>query len=166
MEIEIDASTSSTPEQRLISSVIGMALRDACLPPLKPHNKKHFTLTFNAMTAHDFLWTEALDSYLHYLDIDADYFRNSLIKTMSNDNGVKIGAFKPDDRRAFRFNKKLWDSQQSSGLVKPLADPQSPDWLSVDPSFEQKVRRSARHFAKPDNASKANEPISQTPEGN
>lgn len=124
-----DVSTHKIPEQNLISAVIAMAVRDSVLPPIK--DGKHLRLTWDAMTAHDFLWTESLDSYLHWLDVDANYFRTNLIKTMDNDKEEKIGILKPLDRRAFRINKKLWDIEHDR-LGGRVASDGSKNWSSVE----------------------------------
>lgn len=101
------------PEHRLIAAVVVHAMRDACLPPIvddKRRKQKSLKMQYNATTAHDFLWTKALDSYLHYLDIDAGYFRQALLKAMQNSYELKIGEFTPENRRIFRINKRLWDA--------------------------------------------------------
>lgn len=165
MTPELDQVYKSIPEQRLIAAVIATAMRDACIKPFKPFGEKHLKLTFDCLTAHDFLWTEALESYLHYMDIEVSYFRNALIKTMSDDTERKIGSFNPEDRRAFRFNKRLWDAQQSGGLVVALADPESDDWKSVDPTFEQKLQRSSKFVSAHGNTSQTDVAVSQDPEG-
>lgn len=100
----------SMPEQRLLSAVIITAMRDACLPPVTEKKGRAATITYDATTAHDFLWLQGLDSYLHYLDIDPDYFRSALLKIMKNDSAAKIGEFTSENRRAFRMNKKQWDA--------------------------------------------------------
>lgn len=165
MTPELDQVYKSIPEQRLIAAVLVTAMRDACIKPFKPFGEKHFKLTFDCLTAHDFLWTESLESYLHYLDIEVSYFRNALIKTMSDDTEKKIGSFHPEDRRAFRFNKRLWDAQQPGGLVVALADPESDDWKSVDPTFEQKLQRSTKFVSKHGNTSQTDVSVPKNPEG-
>jgi hypothetical protein len=165
MEAEIEQMYHGIPEQRLVAAVVVTAMRDACIKPFKPFGEKHFKMTFDCMTAHDFLWTEALESYLHYLDVEVGYFRKALLKTMDDDTEKKIGSFKPEDRRAFRFNKRLWDAEQSGGLVKPLADPESDEWKSVDPSFEQKLQRSTKFVGRNSNTGQTNVAVHQNPEG-
>lgn len=165
MEADLEESYKSIPEQRLIAAVIATAMRDACIKPFKPFGEKHLRLTFDCMTAHDFLWTEALESYLHYLDVEAEYFRKALIKTMNNDSEKKIGSFTPEDRRAFRFNKRYWDAYQPGGLVIALADPEDDEWKSVDPTPEQKLQRSARIAPANLNASQSNVAVPETSEG-
>lgn len=165
MTPDLDPVHSSIPEQRLITAVIVTAMKDACIKPYKPFGEKHFRLTFDCLTAHDFLWTESLESYLHYLDVEVEYFRRSLIKTMSDDSEKKIGSFAPEDRRAFRFNKRLWDANQPGGLVIPLADPESDEWKSVDPSFEQKLQRSTRFVGRDGSTNPLDVAVSQDPEG-
>lgn len=165
MEAEIEQTYKGIPEQRLVAAVVVTAMRDACTKPFKPFGEKHFKLTFDCLTAHDFLWTDALESYLHYLDIEVSYFRKALLKAMDDDTEKKIGSFTSEDRRAFRFNKRLWDAQQSGGLVKPLADPESDDWKSVDPTFEQKLQRSSKFVGGNGSTSQTHVSVPQNPEG-
>lgn len=165
MDPDLDVSSHFIPEQQLIVSVIATAMRDACIKPYTPFGEKRLQMTFDCMTAHDFLWTEALESYLHYLDIEAAYFRKSLLNTMANDSEKTIGQFSSENRRAFRVNKRLWDAQQSGGLVKPLADPEADEWKSVDPAIDQKLRRSAIVAGTDSNAGTSYVTVSQDSEG-
>ncbi len=165
MTPELDQVYKSIPEQRLIAAVVATAMRDACIKPFKPFGEKHFKLTFDCLTAHDFLWTDALESYLHYLDIEVSYFRKALIKAMDDDTEKKIGSFNSEDRRAFRFNKRLWDAQQPGGLVVALADPESDDWKSVDPTFEQKLQRSSKFVGGNGSTSQTHVSVPKNPEG-
>ena len=48
------------PEHMLIANVISLAVKDACLEPYK----SPVSMQWDAMTAHDFLWGEGLDSYI------------------------------------------------------------------------------------------------------
>lgn len=130
VEINVDdVSSHKIPEQGLISAVIAMAVRDACIKPLK--DGKHLRMTWDATTAHDFLWTESLDSFLHWLDIDAGYFRSNLIRTMGDDSEKQIGQFSSNDRRNFRINRKLWEIEHER-LGTRLADPGSKNWSAVE----------------------------------
>jgi len=124
-----DISTHKIPEQSLISAVIALAVRDACIPPFK--DEKYLKMTWDCTTAHDFLWTESLDSYLHWLNIDVDYFRRNLIKTMEDDSEKTIGLFYPRDRRAFRVNKKLWEIEHER-LGGRVAGSSSKNWRTVE----------------------------------
>jgi hypothetical protein len=124
------------PEHMLIASVITLAVKDACLEPFK----SPVAMQWDAMTAHDFLWGEGLESYIHWLDIDVDFFRKKLIETMANDKDVGHNGFKSHERRAFRFNKKIWD-RESAGLGGRMANDKSARWRSVD-IIAQKERAS------------------------
>lgn len=110
IEMDLHIQARSLPEHRLLSAVIVTAMRDACTPPVTDWSKKTIRMAHHAITAHDFLWLDGLESYLHYLDIEPHYFRKALLKTMANDTAMKIGEFTPENRRAFRANKKKWDS--------------------------------------------------------
>jgi hypothetical protein len=124
-----DISTHKIPEQSLISAVVALAVRDACIPPFK--DEKHLKMAWDCTTAHDFLWTESLDSYLHWLNIDVEYFRRNLIKTMGDDSEKTIGLFYPKDRRAFRINKKLWEHEYER-LGGRVASSSSKNWHTVE----------------------------------
>jgi hypothetical protein len=50
-------------------------------------------------------------------------------------------------------------------LVKPLADPESDDWKSVDPTFEQKLQRSSKFVGGNGNTSQTYVSVPQNPEG-
>lgn len=109
VNVDLWNSPSFLPEHRVLAAVIVHAMRDACLPPIKSE-RRQLKMHYHAMTAHDFLWTDGLESYIHYLDIDPDYFRKALINTMANTRELKIGEFTPENRRAFRINKRMWDA--------------------------------------------------------
>jgi hypothetical protein len=120
-----DISTHKIPEQALIAAVIALAVRDSVKPPLT--DGKNLRMMWDATTAHDFLWTESLDSYLHWLDIDPFFFRTSLVKIMEDDTANTIGELTSTQRRAFRVNRKLWNEQYQR-LGRRVADPESDEW--------------------------------------
>jgi hypothetical protein len=133
------------PENMLIASVITLAVKDACLEPLK----SPLAMQWDSMTAHDFLWGEGLESYIHWLDIDVDFFRKKLIETMSNDKEVAHNGFKQHERRAFRFNKKTWD-RESAGLGGRMARDSSSHWESMEPTprkEQPRVTQTARRYS-------------------
>ena len=102
---------SSTPEERLFAAVVGLALRDACLRPGK--EGKRLRVAEDAMSAHRFIWTDAIDAYLHWLDMDAGQFRVRLENIMADMSALKVSGFMPEERRAFRINKRLWEEQHA-----------------------------------------------------
>ena len=128
LDVTPEHKDHTTPEHRLLYSVVILAVRDSCLAPIKT---KPISMQWDATTAHDFIWLDALESYLHYLDIDVDYFRKKLIETMSNDKEVVINGFTSEDRRNFRLNKSIWD-RESARLGGRVASDTSRNWNSVD----------------------------------
>lgn len=98
---------TSSPEQRLLSAVVAVAIRDAMQPPFKPLNSSQFRMRPDALTAFDFLMTDDCDAYLEWLDINHIQFRKRLFKMM-DDMSTNAVPFSPDQRRAFRINRKLW----------------------------------------------------------
>lgn len=106
--IDDHEASPSTPEERLFAAVVGLALRDACMKPIKIDG--NLVMTSEARSAHNFIWSESCDAYLHWLDIDAEQFRNRINIIMQNTDNAKHGGFMPEERRAFRFNKNLWEA--------------------------------------------------------
>lgn len=107
-----DEGVQSTPEERLFAAVIGLALRDACMKPIKVNNRME--MQSEAQSAHKFIWSDAIESYLHWLDIDAGQFRSRITAIMQNTDNFKVGGFSAEERRAFRFNKTLWEDLWST----------------------------------------------------
>ena len=108
----IDEGVQSTPEERLFAAVIGLAMRDACMKPIKVNNR--LVLQSESQSAHKFIWTDSIESYLHWLDIDVGQFRSRITSIMQNTDNVRVGGFSPEERRAFRFNKTLWEDLWST----------------------------------------------------
>jgi hypothetical protein len=104
---QTEQSDHFIPEQQLIGAVIRMAVYDACHTPIKV--EKELKLTDEAKSAHRFLWTDAVESYLHWLDVDTNFFREKLIKLMGDMTQNSVAGFSSDQRRAFRLNKLLWE---------------------------------------------------------
>jgi hypothetical protein len=133
------------PEHMLIASVITLSVKDACLEPLK----SPLAMQWDAMTAHDFLWGEGLESYIHWLDIDCAFYRRKLIETMANDREDKVNGFTGTERRAFRWNKKTWD-RESPGLGGRMARDSSSHWESMEPATRKeqpRVTQTARRYS-------------------
>lgn len=122
MEIK---QAQNPPEQRLLSAVVSLAIKDCCDRPLKIDNK--IRLSFNAASALDFLMTESCEGYLELLDIDPVNFRAALLKTMK-DNGPKdIGTLDSMARRTFRQNYALW-SDLHERLGGRVVSDEEKDW--------------------------------------
>jgi hypothetical protein len=148
------------PEHMLIANVISLAVKDACLEPYK----NPVAMQWDAMTAHDFLWGEGLESYIHWLDIDVDFFRKKLIQTMANDREHIFNGIKSDERRAFRFNKKIWD-RESERLGGRMANDKSARWRSVDKLPAKGLSKSSGNSVKHTNGIEALVQYHQTHSG-
>lgn len=140
LDITPEFQSHTQPEHRLIYSVVILAIRDSCLAPIKD---KPIRMQWEAVTAHDFIWLDALESYLHYLEIDVDWFRRKLIETMSSDKEGNVNGFSSEDRRNFRINKKLWDAE-SARLGGRVAGDTSRNWDPVEAPSSKKRQSSTR----------------------
>lgn len=118
---DIEQSTESTPETRLLSAVVGLAVKDSMQPPVQPtHKDASVRMTDDAMSAFDFLFTETSDVFLEWLDIDPPAFRKRLLAQMS-DLSTKDKPFKQMDRRYFRMNHALWQ-EMFNKIGGPVSD--------------------------------------------
>jgi hypothetical protein len=115
------------PEHMLIANVISLAVKDACLEPIR----NPLVMQWDSKTAHDFLWGEGLESYIHWLNIDVNFLRRKIIETMENDKEGVINGFRSEERRAFRWNKKTWD-RESARLGGRMASSSSDEWDPLD----------------------------------
>ena len=113
------------PEQRLLSAVVSLAVKDCCDRPIKIDNK--IWLSFNAASAFDFIFTESCEGYLEMLDIDPTHFRSKLLKLMANDGPKKIASFDSMARRTFRQNYALW-SDLHERLGGRVVSDEEKDW--------------------------------------
>lgn len=138
LDITPEFQSHTQPEHRLLFAVVNLAVRDSCLHPI---NDKPLRMQWEATTAHDFIWLDGLDSYLHYMDIDVDWFRQKLIETMSSDKEGTVNGFTSKDRRNFRINKKLWDAE-STRLGGRVASDTSRNWDPVETSVTKKRKGS------------------------
>ncbi len=108
---QTETSDHFIPEQQLLGAVIRIAVYDACHTPIKVGRETK--LTDEARTAHRFLWTDGVESYLHWLDVDTQFFREKLIKLMDNRTENSVAGFSSNQRRSFRINKLLWEDSCS-----------------------------------------------------
>ena len=90
--------------KKLLWAVIQLAIDDACRAPFvtKPQN--------DSITAMRFLFSESLDAYLMWLDVDAQRFKQKLLEAMFSE---KHDKFQESARRAFRANFK-WCKRNES----------------------------------------------------
>lgn len=87
---------------RLLSAVVAMSIRDACLTS---GDERFSGLARQAM---DFLFLHS-DSYLTLLDMDPQQFRRRLIdRAYDKDTDVKLFDLDAKDLRRFRSNYERW----------------------------------------------------------
>lgn len=90
--------------RRLLSSVISLAIQDACLAPFK--ESKKLRLHSEAEDALEFLfYSEQCDKYLMVMDIDPTTFRRCLLSAVRRERMHDITASK---LRCFRINYRLF----------------------------------------------------------
>lgn len=140
---EVDIEQHYPPERRLLAAVVAMAIRDACEKPLK--EGKHCTIHTYARTAHEFLWTPALDAYLAFLDIEPEFYRTKLDQFMGDQSERDFNGFSSENRRNFRLNRLLWQDQRRLFVVLPDSEEEDPQ--PVQPPAKPKVRPSKKRMS-------------------
>ena len=141
--VEVDIEQHYPPERRLLAAVVAMALRDACEKPYK--ESKNCTMHTYARSAHEFLWTPALDAYLAFLDIEPDFYREKLTKFMSDQSERVTNGFSSENRRNFRLNKLLWEDQR--GLLPVIPDSEEEDTEPLPAPAQPKARSSKKRMS-------------------
>ena len=109
----------SQPEARLLAAVVSLAIRDMTHRPVM--EGKRPIMTVEARTACRFLFSDASDGYLDWLDYDPPVFRDQLLRIMNNTSHEKLAGLEPMDRRVMRQNYQLWSSNYA-GLDHELLD--------------------------------------------
>ena len=96
----------------LISAVIKQAIFDSMMVQDRSSKK----LNPIVESAFEFLFSDDVDLYLHFLDIDKDYFQKNTIKQMfdKETTGHVITEVK---RRQFRINYKKWVQEKNKKLI-------------------------------------------------
>jgi hypothetical protein len=102
MQFDLNIARPAIPEQRVIFAVVIMAVMDACVRPLSKSLPDPL-----AMDAHDFIWGGRLELFLHYTDLEPEWFRRALTESMESRSAVFERHFSPEQRRAFRANRRL-----------------------------------------------------------
>jgi hypothetical protein len=120
-------TTSTRPEEKLLSAVIALAIDDVCLPPIKvvvKGGKKVVVMCHNAQTAYRFLFFDG-DGYYAALDMDPVETKKRLISQLTDLSTARpfsitkrtidiIGRRK----RMFKLNHKLYITGQIRGNFK------------------------------------------------
>ena len=120
-----DTEQQSKACRSLLSSVVLLAIADACSEPTSRRIKVGKPIPTDQYTAMRFLFdkTESgVDVYALWLDFDVDQFRERLLKTMANNGPLNINGFTPLQRRNFRFNYGQWLANQNLELVEDDED--------------------------------------------
>lgn len=104
---------TTIPERSLLSTVVLIALHDACEAPPRSIRRAVDTprISSEAFTAMRFLFDESvsgLREYSMWLDFEATPFREKLLTLMSNNGPMKLNGFEPMQRRNFRYNYGMW----------------------------------------------------------
>jgi len=96
----------------LIRAVITQAIFDSMMVQDRSSKK----LNPIVESAFEFLFSDDVDLYLHFLDIDKDYFQKNTIKQMfdKETTGHVITEVK---RRQFRINYRKWVQEKNKKLV-------------------------------------------------
>jgi hypothetical protein len=90
----MDISKTTRPEEKLLSSVIALAIEDVCLQPIqitiietigiKKRKKKVLVLCSLAESAYKFLFCNGADGYCAALDIDPNEFKIRLLMQLKD----------------------------------------------------------------------------------
>ena len=108
----LDVNEQTRACQKLLSSVVHLAIKDACIKPTTTKRGRSVgDMHPDAFTAMRFLFSETdagISEYATWLDFDPNQFRMKLRKVMEDSTAAMIGTIGPEDRRAFRFNYKTW----------------------------------------------------------
>ena len=96
----------------LFASIIKQAILDAMMVQDRSSKK----LNPIVESAFEFLFSDDVDLYLHFLDIDKDYFQKNTIKQMF-DKETNEHVITEVKRRQFRINYKKWVQDKNKKLV-------------------------------------------------
>jgi hypothetical protein len=93
---------------RLFAAIIGKAVQDACLHPIKDRVTKQLRVSPVARDAIEFIFlpNDAFHTYMSFLDMDVNGFRKNLVECMSS-NSMKNAFIDRNaslDKRSFRHN--------------------------------------------------------------
>jgi hypothetical protein len=96
----------------LISAIIKQAILDAMMVQDKSSKK----LNPIVQSAFEFLFSDDVDLYLQFLNIDKDYFQKNTVKEMFNRDGT-YHILPEVKRRQFRINYRKWVQEKNKKLV-------------------------------------------------
>jgi hypothetical protein len=113
--IDLDHGSRATAEERLMLAVVLLAISDACT---RPNARSPAGV---ALDAQDFIWSDRLDSFLNWLNMDPGWFRWRLTNVMENRSTGFVNHFTPEQRRAFRHNRRMY---AKLGAPAAFADPE------------------------------------------
>jgi hypothetical protein len=138
--------TNTQPEERLLSSVITLAIHDVCLPPVKitiiknTKKKKVPVLCYNAQSAYNFLFKGGADGYYAALNMDPVETKKRLMEHLCNfiNNKPFDISNKPNElirkkKRLFKLNNSLYNNGHLRGNFKELL---TVDNMEVEDEYE------------------------------
>ena len=96
----------------LISATVKQAITDAMIP----NDRANKTLNKLSADGLDFLFGNNVDIYLHFLNIDKDYFQKHLVQEMFNKNTGSM-AVTEIKKRMFRINYRKWIQEKNAKLI-------------------------------------------------
>ena len=120
-----------TPETRLMSAVIHLAVLDVCLPPIRieveKQKKKVLVMSYFAQNAYEFLFADHGDGYYMALDMDPTETKKrlvSLLLDLSHNRPFDVTSKNLElisrKKRMFRINSKLYYTKQLRGNFKEV----------------------------------------------
>lgn len=121
MFIEVDTSTK--PERKLLSSVVLLALNDACRKPIR--TDRGIEMQVEAFTAMRFLFDTSvagLNEFATWLDFDPDGARAALLKVMDDRSPRRLCEMETQDRRMFKQNYLLWCTKKGLDMIEEDED--------------------------------------------
>jgi hypothetical protein len=137
---------SRSPEEKLLSSVIALAVDDVCLPPIKitivetigekKRKKKILVLNALAESAYNFLFCNGADGYYAILDMDPSETRIRLLNQLrdSKTNRPFDVSNKPSElisrkKRIFRVNHDLFNRGNLRGNFTEFVSAKFADYI-------------------------------------
>ena len=142
MKTSTDHDAQVRAHQKLLSAVVGLAVRDAQLRPIKPENSLRRVPTDLALSALDFLFTDSSDGYLVLLDMNPDQFRKRLVDQMfkieKKEKDKEDSAYKA--RRNFRYNYLWYYKQQKFLNRKSFYSDDNNEMEAIEEEIECDIR--------------------------
>jgi len=112
-------------ELKLLAAVVALAVKDLAKPPYQSvrGSRSRYPdqrMVDEAISACNFLFSDACRGYLEMLDMDVKMFRKNLFKIMADRRPVNIGDLSPMQRRYMAMNYKIWQLSSEEYLNADL----------------------------------------------